>query len=203
MQQIFDSWEENADEWIRVMENSSISSRSITNPAIVEAIENTGCHKILDVGCGEGWLCRELSLKGMDVTGIDANIRLLEHASSKGLATYVRMSYEEILDNCPLPNAPYECIVFNFSLYLEKETLLLLDRLKNEITPNGTLLLQTIHPIYLYQNQLPYHVQWIADSWKGLEGGFKNGHPFFLRTFSGWAIPSIMLVFGLLIYKNP
>jgi len=184
--QISDSWDENAKEWIKVIEESSISSRKITNPAIIEAVLESGCTKILDAGCGEGWLCRALAKNGLILTGIDENEELLEYAAYKGLANYAKISFEEIIAEIPFPDESYECIIFNFSLYLEEETLQLLDRLKRVIPHHGKIILQTIHPFYLFQNNLTYTNQWIPDSWKGLNGSFHNGHPFFIRTFSGW-----------------
>ncbi len=183
---IISSWEENATRWISVIENSKIDSRKFTDQAIVDTVSSAGVHKVLDVGCGEGWLCRHLSENGIEMTGIDANKQLLEYARAKGISDFFQLTFEEIIAGVPLPHGTYEGIVLNFCLYLQEENAMLLKKLKEGLSPEGKIFVQTIHPFFLLQNNLEYKSQWLADSWKGLDGGFVKGHQWFLRTFADW-----------------
>ncbi|MEM6754398.1 MAG: class I SAM-dependent methyltransferase, partial [Cyanobacteria bacterium P01_C01_bin.38] len=60
---VLDSWNNNASAWINTIENDQIESRKlVTNKAIVDAIVSYSPATILDIGCGEGWLTRELTI---------------------------------------------------------------------------------------------------------------------------------------------
>ena len=80
---IIKSWNKNALEWIKVIENADIESRKFTNKAILQLIGNSPAIKVLDVGCGEGWLTRSLGTMGKYAVGLDAIAQLLENAKKK------------------------------------------------------------------------------------------------------------------------
>lgn len=183
---ILKSWEANASEWIQLLEKRGIASRKITNKAIVECIHNSNPDRILDLGCGEGWLTRALSVKTNSVTGIDAIESLLEQARTKGEQDFYKMTYEEIIEGKKIPGSPYDAIVLNFCLYQDKQVEELLKSVTEFLKNNGQLFIQSIHPYFLIQNQLEYKSQWIENSWKGLSGNFVHPHSWFARTFEDW-----------------
>ena len=51
-----------------------------------------GRRAILDVGCGDGTLCRYLQISGRTVTGIDASPECISHAEAECLDKTVRFS---------------------------------------------------------------------------------------------------------------
>lgn len=56
---ILQSWRANAENWIQTIDHQEIESRNIvTNQAIVDTLLSLHPHRVLDVGCGEGWLTR-------------------------------------------------------------------------------------------------------------------------------------------------
>ncbi len=184
--EILDSWNKNADEWIKVIQNDAIPSRKFTNKAILEMVSELDGKKMVDIGCGEGWLTREMGKLGWEATGLDAIECLVLEARKKSDESFHVLTFEEIIDGKPMPNAPFDAAVFNFCLYL-KDGLreLLLNTLK-QLSPNGTLVIQTLHPFFLLQNGLPYKSQWLSDSWKGLPGDFTDGHSWYARTMEDW-----------------
>ena len=183
---IIKSWNKNALEWIKVIDNADIESRKFTNKAILELIGNSPAIKILDVGCGEGWLTRSLGDMGKFVVGLDAIPELLENAEKKGQGTYYQMSYEEIILGNPIAEVPFDAAVFNFCLYQREGLSQLLRQVKKSLSENGYIAIQTLHPFFLLQNDLGYKSQWINDSWKGLPGNFTDGHSWYARTFESW-----------------
>ena len=183
---VIKSWKENASEWIKLMDNDEIESRKFTNRAILELLKNLSVSKILDIGCGEGWLTRNLVQNGKYAVGLDAISELLINAREKGAGTFYQFTYDEIIDGNSIPETPYDAAVFNFCLYQKEGLHLLLQQIKNSLSNNGQIVIQTLHPFFLKENNLGYKSQWVADSWKGLPGNFTQGHSWYARTLQDW-----------------
>jgi len=183
---ILRSWRSNAKEWNTIIENGEIPSRRYTNEAILKVIDKIGPKKLADLGCGEGWLTREMTKVGIEAHGFDATEELIAFAQKKGGEAYHLLDFAHIIQGVQLPNAPFEMAVFNFSLYQKNDVRPLLANTLNSLTPSGVLLIQTLHPNFLLENELEYRSQWISDSWKGLPGNFKDGHAWYARTLEDW-----------------
>lgn len=184
---IIPSWKKNASEWIRAMEENSIPSRKFTNKAILDTLAGLNLVKLVDIGCGEGWLTREIAGTGVEAVGLDAIDTLILEAQRKGKESYHVFTFEDIIAGTDLPNAPFDAAVFNFCLYLENGLQSLLENTLKAINPNGYVIIQTLHPYFLIQNGLQYKSQWLSDSWKGLPGNFEDGHAWYARTFEDWS----------------
>ncbi|WP_350285273.1 class I SAM-dependent methyltransferase [uncultured Croceitalea sp.] len=194
------SWEENADKWIKTISENTIASRKYTNKAILDAVLKLKSIKIIDIGCGEGWLAKTLENQGKEVVGLDATAKLLEHAKSNNSGTFYQMTFEEIAQGKPIPDGPFAIAVFNFCLYQKEGLVALLANTKNALVSNGHIIIQTLHPYFLIQQEKPYRSQWLKDSWKGLSGNFTNGHSWYARTLGDWSkvlqeIPDVTISF--------
>ncbi|MEM6524461.1 MAG: class I SAM-dependent methyltransferase [Bacteroidota bacterium] len=183
---ILESWDINAKEWINAIETGAIGSRSITNPAIIEVIKYNKPGKLLDAGCGEGWLARSLSELGMKVVGIDGTEKLIEEAKAKSDIPFYTQSFEQIINGKTVPESPYDAVVFNFCLYLGSEAQDLLRSIGDLLDGKRLIFIQTLHPIAFLGDGFQYEDQWIEDSWKGLKGSFTSPHRWYFRTMSGW-----------------
>lgn len=184
--EIINSWDVNAKEWINLIEKQGILSRKVTNPAIINIIEKYAPEKMLDLGCGEGWLTRALSAKGFNAFGADAIDDLVLHARKSGNEEYFQLSYRDIIAGTKIPFQPFDAVVFNFSLYEANETEDLLKQIKSSLNQNGLLFIQTLHPFSMIKNGLPYKSQWMDNAWKGLKGAFKAHHSWYYRTLEDW-----------------
>ena len=182
---ITDSWQINAFEWINALEEKRIESREITSPAIFETIKDVNPAKVLDLGCGEGWLARKLNEVGIKCVGMDATKELIAKARAAGGEFYVK-TYEEIIKDVTVPSAPYEVIVFNFCLYHDGETESILKTVSHFLNKRKLVIIQTLHPFAFLGTQFTYKNQWIDDSWKGLKGNFRSPHKWYYRTLEGW-----------------
>ncbi len=127
-----------------------------------------------------------MSKMGKIAVGIDAIETLLLNARSKGPESFYQMSYEDIIAGEKIPEAPYDMAVFNFCLYQNEGLDTLLQKTKKSLVKNGKILIQTLHPYFLFSNGLEYKSQMISDSWKGLSGDFSDGHKWYARTFEDW-----------------
>ena len=96
-QKIINSWQANAANWIDIIDSNGIESRRlITNKAIVEAVCEVKPLSVLDIGCGEGWLSKELYNNGIAMTGVDVIPDLIEKAKEKNIGKFIIASCEDI-----------------------------------------------------------------------------------------------------------
>lgn len=70
---VLSAWHENAAPWTEAVRAGQIASRvQVTDQAIVQAVLRQAPQCALDLGCGEGWLCRALSAFDVEMYGVDA-----------------------------------------------------------------------------------------------------------------------------------
>ena len=181
--EIIDSWHTNAAAWIKAIKNEEIESRKIvTNMAIVNTILAHKPKKVLDIGCGEGWLTRILSNTNIIVFGIDAISALIDYANKMGPAKFDVCLYEN------LPNykfdGKFDCIVCNFSLIGKESTEIVIKTSADLLQKHGKLIIQTIHPTVAYIDS--YTEGWRPGSWSGFSESFTRPAPWYFRTIEVW-----------------
>ena len=184
-QQIQQSWEANADAWIHAIDQNQIESRrAATDEAILQAVLRYGPRRVLDVGCGEGWLTRALANRGVEVVGVDGCNALVDRACDKGGGCFRAIGYDDIIADQAILGQSYDTIVCNFSL-LGEEIGDLLRSLRQAIVSDGHLLIQTIHPFTSSQEQ-PYVDRWKIETFNNFGGAFRESMPWYYRTVSSW-----------------
>ncbi|MBV6625639.1 MAG: class I SAM-dependent methyltransferase [Rivularia sp. (in: Bacteria)] len=193
---VIDSWNQNADSWITTIENNEIESRKlITNQAIVDAITSYSPDSILDIGCGEGWLTHNLTIKGIEAWGADGVDKLIKKAQLINRGKFVVASYEDIVNsNIPptslikkglFEDTQFDAAVCNFSL-LGKETVdNLIHSIPSLLKNNKLLFIQTLHPI-IGCGESPYIDGWREESWNCFKTEFRTAAPWYFRKLETW-----------------
>lgn len=183
---ILESWQANADNWIQTIDNQEIESRKlVTNQAIVDAILKLQPLTVLDLGCGEGWLTRRLTEHGMDVTGTDGTLALIQNAKRKGLGRFRVASYRAITQDKALEGLTFDLIAVNFALLDQEETEELLRFLPELLNTDGHIVIQTLHPLSVIGTK-PYASGWQSGSWAGLQRDFVQDYDWYFRTLGDW-----------------
>lgn len=179
------SWHLNAEPWMKALRSHSIESRRlVTDGAIIEAIDSVFPRRVLDLGCGEGWLARALGQRGMEVLGIDAVPALIAEARRRGPGDFEIMSYDEVVSrrlNC----GQFDAVVCNFSLLGKESVESLIGAVGAYLHAAGHFILQTLHPVAACGDH-PYRDGWRSGSWSGFSPEFKQPAPWYFRTVSGW-----------------
>ncbi|MGB3654681.1 MAG: methyltransferase domain-containing protein [Rivularia sp. (in: cyanobacteria)] len=209
---VLDSWNQNASAWITAIENEEIASRKIvTNKAIIDAITGYSPSNILDIGCGEGWLTRELTIKGMEAWGVDGVSQLIAKAQLMNCGKFQVASYEDIVNKIPptpltkgglFSGSKFDAVVCNFSL-LGKETVDNLIRSIPRLLKNNQLLfIQTLHPA-IGCGELPLIDGWRQELWDGFNSDFKQAAPWYFRKLETWITLLKSSGFSILECREP
>lgn len=184
--EILKSWNANAQNWISTIDHSELESRKlVTNDAIIEAVLRHSPRKILDMGCGEGWLSRALRQKGLQVWGTDAVQDFIDAAIERDGGYYFHYSYEEIIAGRHRLPCPFDAIVINFALLDKEVTQKLLACLHLLMRKGAVVIIQTLHPFYIATTE-NYVSGWKDGSWNGMKREFVLPYQWYFRTFHDW-----------------
>jgi 2-polyprenyl-3-methyl-5-hydroxy-6-metoxy-1,4-benzoquinol methylase len=184
-QQIIRSWNVNAKPWSRAIQTGSIRSRKlVTDQAIVDAVLRVAPSRVLDLGCGEGWLARALNDLGMSVTGVDVVPELIAEAARLGPGEF------QVQDYCAIAagqwrGGPFDAAVCNFSLLGRESVELLIGGIGGYLGHAGHLIVQTLHPVAAC-GDAPYQDGWRAGTWSGFGKEFSEPAPWYFRTLESW-----------------
>lgn len=182
---IIDSWHKNAAPWIVAIEERQIASRNlVTDRAIVDAVVDYGGQNVLDIGCGEGWLTRELTARGMQVLGVDTVPELINRAKLTCNARFSVLTYADIAAG--KLTEKFDLAVANFSLLGDESVTSLFTAMRSIITAQGIFIIQTMHPI-IACGEAPYVDGWRSGSWAGFSNDFTDPAPWYFRTIASWA----------------
>jgi 2-polyprenyl-3-methyl-5-hydroxy-6-metoxy-1,4-benzoquinol methylase len=181
---VVESWHRNAAPWTDAVRESRIESRRlVTDRAIVDAVMSRSPKSALDIGCGEGWLSRELASRGVQVTGVDVVPALIERASLAGGARFTVASYEEIAAG--KLDVKVDVAVANFALIGKESVDGVFASVSSLLNPGGSFIVQTLHPVTAGGDE-PYADGWRNGSWAGFSEDFTDPAPWYFRTIEGW-----------------
>ncbi len=184
LRQIERSWRANAPAWTEAVREGKIESRRVaTDAAIVDAVLAHAPRRVLDLGCGEGWLARALAARGVETVGIDASAPLVAAASEAGGDFHV-CSYAELASAGPARLGAFDAVAANFALLGDP----LDDALAGAravLSPGGSLVIQTVHP-WAARGGEPYRDGWRTERFTGFGVGFTEPMPWFFRTLQSW-----------------
>lgn len=183
--QLEQSWSANAALWTAAVRAGSIQSRRLaTDRAIVQAVLEHCPARVLDLGCGEGWLARALYRHGIDVVGVDGSEPLIQAAREAGGGAFRVLSYADLVDDPLQAGSGFAAIAANFAL-LQEEVTPLLQALKQVLAPGGTLIVQTVHP---WTTSGPYRIGWRTEDFCGFgrEQPWQP-MPWYFRTLESWS----------------
>jgi 2-polyprenyl-3-methyl-5-hydroxy-6-metoxy-1,4-benzoquinol methylase len=182
--QIIDSWHKNAGAWSVAIQTQQIASRQlVTNRSIIDAVVSRNAHTVVDIGCGEGWLTRELTILGMNVLGVDVVPTFIDRSQTIGTGRFTVAAYSEIARG--QLGEKFDLAVANFSLFGDKSVTSLFKSFRSILNPHGTVIVQTLHPIVAC-GDLPYLDGWRASSWAGFSDDFTDPAPWYFRTLATW-----------------
>lgn len=132
-------WIDESAAWERLPQNARRSKFVLD--ALAHARLPRGA-RILDVGCGSGWMARQLAGLGYEVTAQDLGIDAAEMSARYPEVTWVDGDFM----SAPLSPAGYDAIVCMETLSHVPDQRAFVERLASLLKPGGTLALTTQNP---------------------------------------------------------
>jgi SAM-dependent methyltransferase len=197
---LLQSWHHNAQSWIDAVRSGAIESRQmVTDQAILLAILGRQPERVLDLGCGEGWLLRKLAERAIEAVGVDGDPTLVEAARAAGASPVHLASYEALAEATVDIGSDYNLICANFAL-LQQDIIPLLAAMNTLLAPGGALVIQTLHPWTAAAGD--YQDGWREETFAGFKGAWQP-MPWYLRTLSSWLNALDMAGFRLASLQEP
>ncbi|GJM31892.1 MAG: methyltransferase [Saprospiraceae bacterium] len=183
-QKIVDSWKKNIQPWVTAIREGEIESRLlVTNKAVIDAVLTRAPKSVLDVGCGEGWLVRELERKGIQSMGVDVVPEFIAYAQKQGRGKFKCLSFETLSKEAL--KEQFDVVVCNFSILGNESVTSLFQKMPTLLNKGGSFIVQTIHPVIACGEE-KYEDGWRSGSWKGFSDQFCDPAPWYFRTVETW-----------------
>ena len=145
-----DPWNQNASYWVRIIREQRDRYRNeLTDAAVLQAIGPCQNMKILDAGCGEGYMCRKLADLGAQAVGIDASERLIEAARNHPGQQHASMSFEVAsADSLPYADGSFDLVLCNHLLNDLPDPSDTIRELARVLRPGGRIVILMLHPCF-------------------------------------------------------
>jgi len=161
-----------ANDWART-EPILLSDYS-ARPAVIDLCEPLAGKKILDIGCGEGYVGRTLLKRGAaHVHGIDISQAMIDHAEQLGQqhgltnATYACDDIRNLKSSNEQVDLVLAMFLFNY-LNVE-ETAAVMQKAYEQLKPGGYFIFSVPHPSlpYLKKDKFPFYFQVLGGYFTG------------------------------------
>lgn len=225
---LLSQWEENAEAFAQLINGRGTPHhRKILNPCIHRLMGDVKGKKILDAGCGEGYLSRIYTEKGADVVGVDFSPKLIALSQKRSAGLDIEFLVADICQLDSLKDNQFDVVLCNLVL-LNVECL---DKSLHEfyrvLRPSGFLIFSVVHPAFNVYGPGYWEVgekikttgrrkgkYFISDQyftekeflvlWKSRKGdGFPQKFSFFHRTISTYVNQVINTGFRLMALEEP
>ena len=146
------NWNRNADRWHTLYdEDGDPNRRYQSDEPMLEFLGEVTGNRILDVGSGNGYLCRKLARSGASMTGIELSDRFLEIAATFERDEPLGIDYRHgsASDVGDLPDAHFDKAVSNYTLMDIRDYRGALREVFRVLRPGGRFVTVISHPSFM------------------------------------------------------
>ncbi|HZU71854.1 MAG TPA: class I SAM-dependent methyltransferase [Acidimicrobiales bacterium] len=123
--------------------------RLLLNPAILRLLGEASGTRILDAGCGQGYLCRLLAARGAEVTGVDPARRLLDYAEGLEARRPLGIRYHQRdLSRLGQIGQPFDSVIANMVFLDIADWRAALASCVGALRRGGLLVISLLHPTW-------------------------------------------------------
>lgn len=142
-------WEQNAEFFASLIENRGTPHhRKILNPCVRALLGDLAGERLLDAGCGEGYLSRYYAELGARVTGVDLSEKLIRTAET--LTTDVSIDYRvgNICNLCDFPEGAFDAVLCNLVILNVPCVREAISEFYRVLDYKGVLVMSVVHPAF-------------------------------------------------------
>jgi SAM-dependent methyltransferase len=136
-----EDWDQSADAWIALMRAGNWGRLRVVDPALMSLLAGRGFRRMLDVGCGEGRLCRMVQPLGISAVGIDPTDALIAEARAQDPTGDYRLGVAEAL---PVPDASFDLVMSCLSLIDIPDFRAAIAEMARALAPGGSLVIANL-----------------------------------------------------------
>ncbi|HYH75610.1 MAG TPA: class I SAM-dependent methyltransferase [Candidatus Saccharimonadales bacterium] len=148
MQDTFPQWNNAADWYDQNMGSTGDAlNAGIIRPLVLEMLGDIGGKRVLDAGCGSGYLAAELAERAQQVTGTDFAPNFVAICKQK-YADRDNLDFlqHDLTAAFPFPDASFDVIVCKMVLQYVPDVHMFAAEAQRLLAPNGTVLVIVDHP---------------------------------------------------------
>jgi 2-polyprenyl-3-methyl-5-hydroxy-6-metoxy-1,4-benzoquinol methylase len=129
--------------------DGDFSRRHLLNPVLSRMLGDVVGQRILDAGCGHGYLSRMLAASGAQVTGVEPARVLYDYAAQQEAGEPLGVRYVRA-DLCQLPGLgePFDAVVANMVLLDIPDWKGAMRACVDALAPGGLFVFSIIHPCF-------------------------------------------------------
>ncbi|MFQ6012694.1 MAG: class I SAM-dependent methyltransferase [Thermoplasmata archaeon] len=159
-------WEELADSWDAAQgDDGDLWHRTLIDPTFLEVVGDVHDQRVLDMGCGNGYIARKLVRGGADVTGIDASASIIAHAQRRETEAPLGIKYH-VADAAHLDrweDASFDTVVANMSLMDIEDAEGAIREAARLLGPLGRFVASLSHPCFDLGNRSAWDVERVVE----------------------------------------
>ncbi len=130
-------------------DEGDFTRQQLLNPAIFALLGPVEGRKILDAGCGQGYLCRLLAQRGAIVTGVEPAEPWYRRAVERERREQLGITYlQQDLSNLTDPRGEFDTVVANMVLMDIPDDEAILHNCVLSLCTGGSLIFSLLHPCF-------------------------------------------------------
>ena len=190
-------WDDVASWWVgRYSDKGDINREWVIDPALFEMAGDVRNLRVLDAGCGNGYLSRVLAKRGAHVTGVDLSSKLLKEAKAQETRAPLGIGFlqRDLARLTSIADNSFDLVVANVVLQDVRRLDEAVKEIARVLKPRGRFLFSITHPSF---DVPPSH--WVRepeDTERPEERPFMSVDRYFDRVSLTWAPRGLPPVLG-------
>ena len=129
--------------------DGDFAKRHLLNPVLLRMLGDVGSRRVLDAGCGNGYLSRMLADRGAQVVGVEPGQSLFDFAVEKEAEHPRGIRYVQA-DLCALPDldGPFDAVVASMVLPVIPDWTTAMRACVEALSPGGLFVFTVNHPCF-------------------------------------------------------
>ncbi len=189
---IREGWDRAAPWWIkRYTARGDINREWIIDPVLLRFLGPVRGQRVLDAGCGSGYLARILARRSARVDGVDQSEGLLAAAKAEEARSPLGIRYRRAdLARLPHPSGTFDAVVANVVIQDVRRYREAIREIYRVLQPGGRFVFSTTHPAF----EAPIPARWVReprDSERIEDRRYLRVDRYFDRVTVFWAPPGL------------